>query len=360
MVLADLGADVIRVDRLAAADIGFNVQTRFDFLNRSKQAIAVNLKSAEGVALVRELVASADLLIEGFRPGVMERLGLGPDLCLEINPRLVYGRMTGWGQDGPMKNLAGHDINYIALTGVLSAIGEKDGSPTVPLNLVGDFAGGALYLAMGLLAALLEARVSGKGQTVDAAMVDGAANLMTMHFGYLAAGFWRNSRASNAVDGGSPYYTTYRTLDGKYMAVGAVENRFYQEFIEKLGLAHAPLPDRNNPSCWGELRSRFAAAFAARTRESWAAIFANSDACVTPVLDMEECVKHPHLAARNTFVEYNGIIEPAPAPRFSRTPANIRNPPIDPAFNTRAALLKWGVQKERVDSLADAGVIAAH
>ena len=265
MLLADLGADVVRVDRLAAADLGFDIDPRFDFLNRSKRAIAIDLKAADGVATVKQLIASADLLIEGFRPGVMERLGLGPEICQEINPRLVYGRMTGWGQYGPLKQLAGHDINYIAMMGALNAIGHKDGPPVVPLNLVGDFAGGSLYLAMGLLAALLEARNSGKGQIVDAAMVDGIASLMTMHFGYRQAGFWNVTRESNAVDGGAPYYTTYLTKDRGYMAVGAVEKRFYQELVERLGLSLGDLPDRNDPSKWSELKSHFASVFATRT-----------------------------------------------------------------------------------------------
>jgi alpha-methylacyl-CoA racemase len=358
MLLADLGADVVRIDRLAAADIGFDIESQFDFPNRGKRAIAVDLKSAAGVALVKELVASADALIEGFRPGVMERLGLGPEICLALNPRLVFGRMTGWGQEGPLRDRAGHDINYISLTGTLSAIGPRGGAPVVPLNLIGDFGGGALYLALGLLAALHEAERSGKGQVVDAAMVDGAASLMTMHFGYLQAGFWRNSRGENAVDGGSPYYTTYQTRDGKYMAVGAVEKRFYGELLKRLGLVSADLPDQNDRERWDELRSRIAEVFASRTREEWTRVFEGSDACVSPVLDMEECVSDPHIAARRTFVRSNGIVEPAPAPRFSRTPAEISGPPLDPRAHTRAALVAWGISADRIEELAKLGVIA--
>jgi alpha-methylacyl-CoA racemase len=358
MLLADLGADVIRVDRLATADLGFDVGTRFDFLNRSKRAIAVDLKATEGVAVVKDLIRSSDLLIEGFRPGVMERLGLGPDTCREVNTRLVYGRMTGWGQEGPLKNLAGHDINYIALTGVLSAIGQKDGPPVVPLNLIGDFGGGALYLAMGLLAALVEARVSGQGQVVDAAVVDGVANLMTMHFGYRQAGFWHNRRGSNAVDGGSPYYTTYKTRDDKYMAVGAVEKRFYRELIEQLGLAQEVLPDQNDRTRWGELRDRLALVFASKTRDEWTTVFLDSDACVSPVLDIDECVSHPHADARGIFVRSDGIVEPGPAPRFSRTPGQIRGAPVDPRADTRKALLAWGIPESSIEALASAGVIA--
>ena len=359
MLLADLGADVIRVDRLAASDLGFDIDLRFDFLNRSKRAIAVDLKAADGVNLVKDLIKSADILIEGFRPGVMERLGLGPGVCRDLNPRLVFGRMTGWGQDGPLKQLAGHDINYIALTGTLNAIGPKDGPPVVPLNLIGDFGGGALYLAMGLLAALHESRVSGQGQTVDAAMVDGAASLMSMHFGYYQAGFWKNARGSNAVDGGSPYYATYATRDGKYMAVGAVEPRFYKEFIQRLGVNSETLPDQNDQSRWDELKQCFASIFATRTRDEWTAVFANSDACVSPVLDMVECVSHPHLAARNTFVHNGDIVEPAPAPRFSRTPGQIRNAPLAPRSDTKSALQSWGIAEDKISALASAGVIAS-
>jgi len=259
MLLADMGADVVSIDRLAPSDLGFAIERRYDLLNRGKRAVAVNLKSPEGIAVVLDLVRSADLLIEGFRPGVMERLGLGPAVCHEANPRLVYGRMTGWGQDGPLSQQAGHDITYIALAGVLDAIGPKSGAPVVPLNLIGDFAGGALYLAMGLMAALLEAKSSGQGQVIDSAMFDGAINLMTMHHGYRQAGIWAPERGANAVDGGSPYYTTYATRDGKYMAVGAVELRFYREFIERLGLSAESLPDRDDPAQWDALYQRLAA-----------------------------------------------------------------------------------------------------
>jgi alpha-methylacyl-CoA racemase len=358
MLLADLGAEVIRIDRLTAADLGFDIDSRFDFTNRSKRAIAVDLKSPGGVALVKELIASADALIEGFRPGVMERLGLGPDVCHAFNPRLVFGRMTGWGQEGPLRDRAGHDINYISLTGTLSAIGPRDGAPVVPLNLVGDFGGGALYLALGLLAALHEAKASGKGQVVDAAMVDGAASLMTLHFGYLQAGFWRNARGENAVDGGSPYYTTYPTQDGKYMAVGAVEKRFYDMLLQRLGLAGADLPDQNDRTRWDELRARLAQVFASKTREEWTRVFEGSDACVSPVLDMEECISDPHIAARGTFVRRDGAIEPGPAPRFSRTPTEISGPPVDPRADTRGALAAWGLSEGRIGELAAAGVIA--
>jgi alpha-methylacyl-CoA racemase len=359
MLLADLGAEVLSVNRLAAADLGFAIDRRFDFLNRNKRAIAVDLKSPNGVALVKDLVASADALIEGFRPGVMERLGLGPETCSAINPKLVFGRMTGWGQEGPLSASAGHDINYIALTGALAAIGPKDGPPVAPLNLVGDFGGGALYLAMGVLAALQEARSSGRGQVVDAAMVDGVASLMTMHMGYLQAGFWRNARGSNAVDGGSPYYTTYLTRDGRYMAVGAVEKRFYAELIDRLGLAGEDLPDQNDRQRWSELRGRLAETFATRTRAEWTEIFGEGDACVSPVLDMEECQTHAHIAGRGTFIRRDGAVEPAPAPRFSRTPTEILGSPVDPRADTHDALFAWGVPEDRIAIFMSSGVIAA-
>ena len=359
MLLADMGADVLSVDRLAPSDLGFAIDRRFDLLNRGKRALAVNLKSPDGIEAVRDLVRSADLMIEGFRPGVMERLGLGPKPCHEINPRLVYGRMTGWGQEGPLSQQAGHDINYIALAGVLDAIGPKAGAPVVPLNLIGDFAGGAMYLAMGLVAALLESKTSGQGQVIDASMFDGAVNLMTMHHGYRQAGIWSTSRGSNAVDGGSPYYTTYRTQDGKYVAVGAVELRFYRELIQRLGLDGESLPDRDDPDQWDALRHRFATVFETRTRDQWAQCFADGDACVSPVLSMEESMVHPHALARRNFLHAGGVAEPAPAPKFSRTPGDVRHAPVDPRSDTSGALRHWGFPDDRIAALATAGVIAS-
>ena len=358
MLLADLGADVLRVSRLATVDLGFEMEPRFDLLNRNKQAAAIDLKAPEGVETVKQLVASADMLIEGFRPGVMERLGLGPEVCTAINPRLVYGRMTGWGQQGSMSHLAGHDINYIAMTGALAAIGPKDGPPAVPLNLIGDFGGGSLYLAMGMLAALLEARQSGQGQVIDAAMIDGIASLMTMHLGMRQAGIWENVRGSNAVDGGSPFYTTYPTSDGKLMAVGAVERRFYRMLLDKLEIDPAPLPDQNDKLRWPELRAILASKFAARTRNEWSRIFADSDACVTPVLDMDECQTHPFATERGLWEVHEGVTAPAPAPRFSRTPTSVRIPPADPVAGTRDALLAWGITPEAIESLREKHIIA--
>ncbi len=357
MLLADLGAEVVSVQRLSSADLGFEIDRRFDFLNRSKQAIAVDLKSPDGVEVVKELVGQADILVEGFRPGVMERLGLGPDVCLGLNPRLVYGRMTGWGQEGPLAQTAGHDINYIALAGALAAIGPKGDAPAVPLNLVGDFGGGSLYLAMGMLAALVEARASGLGQVVDAAMVDGVASLMSMHMGYRQANFWNLERGTNSVDGGAPWYTTYQTKDDRWMAVGAVEKRFYKEFVEKLGLDDKALPRQHDQSRWDELRAIFANEFVKKTRDEWAEIFAASDACVSPVLDMEEAPNHPAARARKTYLDHDGVIEPAPAPRFSRTPGSVRNPPPNPFETTASVLISWGLATDRIEDLAKTGVI---
>ena len=356
MLLADLGADIIRIDRLAASDLGFNVDPRFDLLNRGKRAAALDIKTPEGAAAVKKLITGADALIEGFRPGVMERLGLGPDVCAALNPRLVYGRMTGFGQTGPMKDLAGHDINFIAMTGALHAIGPKDGPPVPPLNLIGDFGGGALYLAMGILAALLEARGSGQGQVVDAAMVDGVGSLMAMHFGLRQAGLWRNVRGANAIDGGAPFYTVYATRDGKFMAVGAIEKRFYAELLRRLGLAGADLPHQHDSVRRGELRARLAAVFETKTRAEWSELFADGDACVTPVLDMDECITHPLAQARQNFVTRDGVTGPAPAPKFSRTPGEVRGGAREPKADTRGALMAWGFAAQEIDALAAAGV----
>ncbi len=356
MLLADMGADVIRIDRPVAVDLGFALDPRHDLLNRSKRAAAIDLKAPGGVAAVMQLVARADVLIEGFRPGVMERLGLGPDACHAVNRRLVYGRMTGWGQQGPLAQRAGHDINYIAMAGALAAIGPADG-PVPPLNLVGDFGGGALYLAMGVLAALVEARASGEGQVVDAAMVDGTASLMTMFYGLRAAGLWQARRGTNALDGAAPYYAVYATADGGHIAVGALEARFYLAFLHGLGLDPADLPDRDDPAQWPALRERIAAVVAGRSRSHWEAVFEGTDACVSPVLDMEECMTHPAAVARAAYGETAGIPGPAAAPRFSRTPAGVRHAPVDPRTDTRGALAAWGFDARSIEALAGAGAI---
>ena len=358
MLLADLGADVLRIDRIGDADLGLAFERRFDLLDRGKRAAAVDIKASEGVALVLDLVAHADALIEGFRPGVMERLGLGPDVCATRNAKLVYGRMTGWGQDGPRKAQAGHDINYIALAGALSAIGPTDGDPLPPLNLVGDFGGGGAYLAFGVMAAVWEAQRSGRGQVVDAAMVDGTASLMAMTLGFRQAGLWRQERGRNILDGGAPYYRTYRTRDGGHMAVGAIEKRFYQQLLKKLDLADAGLPAPSAPKNWDVIRERFQATFATKTRAEWTEIFADSDACVAPVLDLDEARTDPHLAARGVFVERDGVTHPEAAPRFSRTPGRAGDTPRDPKIDGADALEAWGVSKAQVEALAKSGTLA--
>ncbi|MFJ8172130.1 MULTISPECIES: CaiB/BaiF CoA transferase family protein [unclassified Streptomyces] len=341
MLLADLGADVVRVDRPGGSVIG--VEPAFDLTNRNKRSVLVDLKSEDGAGQVLDLVERADVLIEGYRPGVAERLGVGPDACLERNPRLVYGRMTGWGQDGPLAERAGHDIGYIALTGTLSMIGRAGEPPTVPANLVGDYAGGSLYLVVGVLAALQHARTpDGTGQVVDAAIVDGAAHLATMIHGMLAAGSWHDRRGTNLLDGGCPFYGSYATSDGEYMAVGALEPRFYEEFTRLLGIGDEA-PDRNDLGRWEELRALVAERFSTRTRAEWTEIFEGTDACVAPVLSLREAPHHPHLAARSTYVEHGGLIQPAPAPRFSATPVSVRGGPALPGADTEAVAEEWGL-----------------
>ena len=358
MMLADHGAKVIRIERPGVKGRVGDGGNR-DILNRNRTRLALDLKDPAAIAQIRELVRTADAVIEGFRPGVMERLGLGPAVCHALNPRLVYGRMTGWGQHGPLKDRAGHDINYIAMSGALHAIGPARGPPVPPLNLVGDYGGGALYLAMGVLAALLEARGSGKGQVVDAAMVDGAGSLMAMHFGLRQSGLWRNERGANAIDGGAPYYCSYATRAGGYMACGAIEKRFYLEMLERLALAGADLPEQNDRARWPELHDRLAAVFKTKTRDEWEAVFEGSDACVSPVLDMDECATHPLARARGHFVTQDGVAGPAPAPRFSRTPGAVRHPPVEAVAGTREALLEWGIAPGEIDALAEADAMAA-
>ncbi|MCQ4079994.1 CoA transferase [Streptomyces sp. RB6PN25] len=338
MLLADLGADVVRVDRPGGAGIG--IDPAHDITNRNKRSVLVDLKSAAGPGIVLDLAERADILIEGYRPGVAERLGVGPDACLARNPRLVYGRMTGWGQHGPLADSAGHDIGYIATTGALSMIGPADGPPAIPANLLGDYAGGSLYLVVGVLAALHHARTTGAGQVVDAAIVDGTAHLTAMIWGMLGAGSWQDRRGANLLDGGSPFYGVYETADGGYMAVGALEARFYDEFVTLLGLGD-DAPDRADPARWGELRDRIAARFATRTRDEWAAVFEGTDACVAPVLSLREAASHPHLRARGTFTNADGRTQPAPAPRFSATPGSLRRPPALPGAHTAEVARDW-------------------
>uniref|UniRef100_UPI0015EEE74F CaiB/BaiF CoA transferase family protein n=1 Tax=Streptomyces albidus (ex Kaewkla and Franco 2022) TaxID=722709 RepID=UPI0015EEE74F len=308
MVLADLGADVVRVERPGGAALG--IDPAFDITNRNKRSVTVDLKDEDGVATVLDLVARADVLLEGNRPGVAERLGVGPDACLARNPKLVYGRMTGWGQDGPLAQRAGHDIGYIALTGTLGITGPAEGPPYAPANLLGDYAGGSLYLVIGVLAALQHARSEGgEGQVVDAAIVDGTSHLSAMIHGMLAAGAWQDRRGANLLDGGAPFYGTYETADSGFMAVGALEPQFYAEFLRLLGIEEQA-PDRQDPHVWGELRTAVATRFKARTRQEWSEVFQDSDACVAPVLSLAEAPRHPHLAARGTFTEHDGITQP--------------------------------------------------
>ncbi|MFH9657849.1 CaiB/BaiF CoA transferase family protein [Streptomyces sp. NPDC017248] len=346
MLLADLGADVVRVDRPGGA--GLAVDPAYDLTNRNKRSVVVDLKAPDGPARVLDLAERADILVEGYRPGVAERLGIGPGDCHARNPRLVYGRMTGWGQDGPLAHRAGHDVAYIALTGALGMIGRPDEPPAVPANLLGDYAGGSLYLVVGVLAALHHARATGTGQVVDAAIVDGTAHLSTMIHALLAAGAWQDRRAANLLDGGCPYYGTYETADGRYMAVGALEEKFYAEFLRLLGLT-GPAAAHRDVSRWEELRERVAAAFKSRTRAEWTAVFADSDACVAPVLGLREAPAHPHLAARGTFTEHDGVTQPAPAPRFSATPTAVRTGPARPGADAAAVARDWGLPARPAD-----------
>ncbi|MFJ7290719.1 CaiB/BaiF CoA transferase family protein [Streptomyces collinus] len=340
MLLADLGADVVRVDRPGGP--GLAIDPACDVTNRNKRSVVVDLKAPDGPEQVLGLAARADILVEGYRPGVAERLGVGPGPCHARNPRLVYGRMTGWGQNGPLAQRAGHDIAYIAPTGTLGMIGRPDEPPAVPANLLGDYAGGSLYLVVGVLAALHHARASGSGQVVDAAIVDGTAHLSTMIHGMLAAGGWQDRRGANLLDGGCPYYGTYETADGRYMAVGALEPQFYAEFLTLLGVGDRAAA-RKDVTRWGELREEVAARFKSRTRDEWTAVFDGTDACVAPVLSLREAPHHPHLAARGTFTDHGGITQPAPAPRFSATPTSVRTGPARPGADTADVARDWDV-----------------
>jgi alpha-methylacyl-CoA racemase len=350
MLLADLGAEVLRVDRPGVPQVPGD--PRHDLLGRGKRSVALDLKRPEAAALVRRLVGRADALIEGYRPGVAERLGLGPQDCLAVNPALVYGRMTGWGQDGPLAPTAGHDITYLALSGVLHAIGSAGGPPVPPLNLVGDYGGGGMLLAVGVLAAAWHAHRTGVGQVVDTSIVDGAALLATQVYGFLAGGMWTDRRGANLLDGAAPNYGVYPTADGRYLAVGPLESRFWAEFAARLGIDAAP----HDPAQWSAVRQQIAAAIATRTRDEWLAVFDGSDACVAPVLSLSEASAgaHPHLSARGTFVTEHGVAQPAPAPRFAATPASLTTPPPYPGEHTREALADWGV--DEVDALIDSGV----
>jgi alpha-methylacyl-CoA racemase len=331
MLLADLGATVLRIDRPEPSDLGVPRPLRYDLLLRGRKCLALDLKHPDGKALTLRLIERADALIEGFRPGVTERLGLGPGDCFARNPRLVYGRVTGWGQEGPLAQAAGHDLNYIALAGAVHAFGRRGQPPTPPLNLIGDFGGGALYLAFGVVCGILEAQRSGRGQVVDAAMVDGAASLMTAFFGMMAAGLASHERGTNILDTGAPFYEVYECADGRWISVAAIEGKFYAELLRRLDIDPATLPAQMDREHWHETKGRLAALFKTRTREEWCGLLEGTDACFAPVLTTDEAAHHPHNARRKTYVEIDGIVQPAPAPRFSRTVADLPIPPQPPA-----------------------------
>lgn len=359
MMLAEMGADVLRLTRIEQTDLGIHVDPKFHTVFRSRPSLGVDLKKPEGVEVVLKLIESSDGLIEGFRPGVMERLGISPEICLKRNPRLAYGRMTGWGQEGPLSSVAGHDINYIAVSGVLSAIGERGGKPVFPLNLVGDFGGGALYLCVGLLAAILSAKETGRGQVIDAAMVDGAASLMTHLYGFLGAGLWQEGRGQNILDSGAHFYNVYETADGKFIGIGPIEAKFYRELLKQLGLSEdkelvEKFMDR---SSWPASKEKFAAAFKTKTRQEWTSLLERLDVCVSPIMGMKEAVNHPHIASRGIFVEVDEVLQPAPAPRFSETKSEIRSSPAA-KFDCETTLQDWGFDSENIRKLKSIRAIA--
>ncbi len=357
MMLAELGAEVLRVDRLSASGLGIGGDPKLELLHRSRPAIAVDLKSKAGVELVLQLAETADALIEGFRPGVTERLGLGPEHCAARNPKLVYGRVTGWGQDGPLSQAAGHDMNYIALTGALHSIGRHGEKPTPPMNLVGDFGGGTLYLALGVVSAMLEAKSSGKGQVVDAAMVDGAASLMTAAYRLRAGGVTNDTRGENILDTGAHFYEVYETSDNKFVSLAPIEPKFYAELLERIGTTDKDIPHSRDRRDWPALKEKLAVIFKTKTRDQWCELLEGTDVCFAPVMDMAEAPKHAHMAARKTFVERDGVTQPNAAPRFSRTPSEIRSSPNLPGENLHETLASWGLAKADVDKLVNDNVL---
>lgn len=355
MMLSDMGADIVRVDRRGHVEL---FEPKYNLLHRNRKSLCIDLKKPEGVEAVLRLIEQADALTEGFRPGVMENIGLGPDVCLQRNPKLVYGRMTGWGQDGPMAKAAGHDINYIALTGALYALGEKDRNPTPPLNLVGDFGGGGMLLAFGLVCALLETKTSGKGQVVDAAMVDGAATLMAMFYSMTAAGTWTVNREANLLDGGSHFYGVYRTKDDEFICIGSIEPQFYALLLEKTGLSDDPdFKVQMDMRKWPELKKRLTDLFLTKTRDEWCEIMEGTDICFAPVLNMNEALEHPHNKARNTFVEIEGVPQPGPSPRFSRTVPEIRKVAPAPGEDNENVLSEFGFSADEITALKEKEVI---
>ena len=356
MMLADMGAEVVRVDRAQGVS-GLPGNNQFDLINRGRRSVGVDLKHADGVETVLRLVEHADALVEGFRPGVAERLGIGPDACHERNPRLVYGRMTGWGQDGPMAQAAGHDINYIALAGALEPIGRAGERPLPPLNLIGDFGGGGMLLAFGIACALVDSQRSGKGQVIDAAMVDGAAVLMTFVHGLRSMGFWEDGRGTNLLDTGAWFYEVYETGDGKFVSVGSLEPQFYAELLRLSGLDQEDLPAQMDRDTWPDMKERLADVFRTKTRDEWCQIMEGTDVCFAPVLAMGEAPDHPHNRARGTFVEVGGVIQPGPAPRFSRTSPQISGPPPIPGQHTDEVLAGWGFSATEIEKLREAGAV---
>lgn len=354
MLLADLGATVLRIERKQAVDLGNPRPLKFNLLLRNRKAIALDLKNPDAVAMVLDLVSDADGLIEGFRPGVVERLGLGPEDCFKRNPKLVFGRMTGWGQEGPLAMAAGHDLNYIAITGALHSIGRKGQPPTPPLNLLGDYAGGSLYLAMGMLAAIIEARQSNKGQVVDAAIVDGTASLMTSIFGLYAGGLLSLERGTNTSDTGAYFYDVYQCSDGQWVSIAPIEGRFHSEFLKRIGINESEIGEQRDKASWAQSRKLIAACIAQKSREEWVEILEGTDSCFAPVLTMAEAPNHPHMRSRSTLIEIDGVVQPAPAPRFSRTAPNMPTPPESP--NADLALSVW-MSEERVRDWKTKGVL---
>jgi alpha-methylacyl-CoA racemase len=355
MMLADMGAEIFRLDRKVSASPA--TEPKYNVLNRGRRSAVIDLKHPNGKEAALRLVGQADALLEGFRPGVMERLGLGPDDCLKRNPRLVYGRMTGWGQNGPMANAAGHDINYISISGVLHCIGHENEKPVPPLNLIGDYGGGGMLLAFGIVCALLEAKSSGKGQVVDAAMVDGSAILLASVYGSFSSGAWSNKRGTNRLDSGAHYYNTYQTADGKYISIGSIEPQFYALLLKHAEIKDPAFEDQNNRSQWPALKEKLTEIFKKKTRDEWCKIMLGKDVCFAPVLSLEEAIEFPHNVERKTFVDIDGVIQPTPTPRFSRTQTQIQGPPPEPGEHTEELLKDWGFSEMEIESLKSSGAI---
>jgi alpha-methylacyl-CoA racemase len=354
MMLSDMGADVIRIERKGQASL---TEPKYDVMMRNRRSMGIDLRKPEGVEIVLDMIEKVDALQEGYRPGVMEKLGLGPDACLQRNPRLVYGRMTGWGQEGPMARVAGHDINYIALSGALHAFGRKGEKPIAPLNMVGDFGGGGMLLAFGMVCALFEARNSGKGQVIDAAMIDGSAALMAMIFGLRASGFWTDERGVNLLDSGAHFYDTYETADGKYISVGSIEPQFYELLLKHTQIDDPDFQNQMDPKKWPGFKETLTAVFKSKTRDEWTDIMGETDICFAPVLSLDEAPGHPQSQARKTFVDLEGVTQPAPAPRFSRTCPEIKNPPPIPGGDTDSVLEELGFSPDRIEAFKKAEAI---